>query len=147
MSADPKWPRWISASIAKHFEGLGTTAKFFVEADERNTSEYSACFELRVTGPEMFETSKDVWTLDIWIDLLCSRVLDANLYNLEDMIGKGIALFTQSIAVMKYGDDDSLLECLQQEDRIKVIRFGQRAPKWKIQQAAIGSRYRLHLGG
>lgn len=165
MSANTNWPRWIFASVSKHFsdtvdnvfnENPGkVNPKLYVEGDERITQNLEQYFEFRMDGPYMRELCKDYWLIKIQLNVLVSAKAEStDMHVVQKLIGLITTAFTNGITIYKYGDgeDDnqSVLDCLQlyqegNQEEILVTYLGQLGPDLKDTQASVEGYYRMFL--
>ena len=114
--------KWIFASIAKHFNSL---PHLHISGEIRKTSDWDNWYELKIDGPYLHNLSKDYWDIKIEVDLQIYSIQQRDyLYSNQELQGKGLELFTDSISVFKLGnkpeDDKSYLFCLTQIGRAHV---------------------------
>lgn len=155
MSMHKDWPRWIFASLCKHFDTHRDELPLIIEGQELPTNTAMDKIELRIDGPRGTELSKDYWYLYMEINVLVSSVIDnANLHKIHTSVGIVAAAFHGQIPVYKYGknagDDDTLLGCLQLiQDRgrnpISINHYGQPDPETRILQSSVEGHYFIHL--
>lgn len=158
MAQDPNWPRWIRASISKHFvDGKGTNNYLFLEGQDRDTSLKADWAELRQMGPWMQEVSKDYWLFDMRINLFIACGIDqTDLYKMQRLQGIYAPLFVNTIPVLRLGtgpdDDQTLMECLQlsplRHEQIQILNFGQVNTTdhvTRMEQSAIQAKYRMYF--
>lgn len=150
MLFNNNWPRWVKASIAKHFDTNKGDTHLHVEGFERATEGKLDWMELRIDGPYLKEHSKGEWVLNVEINvLLCVMVNAENAYRMEILTGRVTEIFEQNIFVYKYGDDSSLLGwlSLQPREREKVVisNFGQIRPDTKQLQSSVEAHFRMQL--
>ncbi len=148
-------PRWILASVSKHFDDRRSGLTMFIEGQWRNTRELKDFLELRIDGPQYFENSKEDWTLESEVNVLVSSTFDENNYHrLHTNAGIVVKAFTD-ILVYRYGngieDDQSFVGCMKIQhrarttDNIQVRYFGMLNSDEPIQQATVTASYRLEL--
>ena len=160
MSANPNWPRWIFATVSRHFAAAAATAglPLFIEGQHRNTRKLKDFFELRMDGPTLREVSKGCWVLRIEINILVQSTMDdSNYHRIHQNVGIAIAAFEKAISVFKLGkntptpDDQSFLGCLtllqnaETRDFIEINHFGQIDIKTKLIQASVEGHYAMLL--
>lgn len=163
------WPRWIKASVAKHFDENRQGIKLFVEAEDRDIDEdhEGDVFELRIDGPNIkrFGTTWE-WFLDFEINLLVSSAMRENdLYHFDKLLGIANVIFVPCIPIYRYGDNkdafgttyDPVIDTgtllgnlqLQQDssgrDWIETHPFGQIRTDVKLQQATVEAHFRMEL--
>jgi hypothetical protein len=153
---DPNWPRWIAASLARHFDAELTLAglPMYLEGQDRRTDRLTDYAEFRYTGPRITELSKDYWQLDVDVDVLVvSKTSDSNIYTPEAGVGVVLAAFTPDIPVFRYGkgpqdDPDDQLGCLRmvpQTGGVLVTNFGPPKDQVRLRQASVEATYRMNL--
>ena len=148
------WVRWCYASINKHFEDGKSKYELYQEGDERTESEEAEFAELRMDGPFILCPQKNLYFLDIEINVLCQTHMDPrNFYEAQVMVGVFTSLFTNCIPVYKYGnsplDDDSLLGDFKlnrdTRETVDVSYFGIVRSGTRLTQTTIEGHYRLQL--
>jgi len=158
MSANPNWPRWIFATVSKHFTDAGTVAGFplFIEGQHRATRKLKDFFELRMDGPTLREVSKGCWILRVEINILVQSTMDdTNYHRIHQSVGVAAAAFEKAISVFKFGnnpqDDQTFVGCLQllqsreTRDYIEINHFGQIDPQTKLVQSSVEGHYKMVL--
>jgi len=146
-------PRWILASVSKHFDARRESLDMFIEGQHRDTQDKKNFIELRVDGPYFTELSKGYWRIYSEINVLVQSAMDdQNFHTIWTNIGIVAAAFT-SIPVYKYGngpdDDGSLFGCMnliseaRGKERIQVSYFGKIAPSAELQQATVEGHYEM----
>lgn len=147
------WPRWINASIYKHFEDRKGDFEIYIEGDERTLTD-NEFVEVRIDGPFIERPHKFLFYLNVQINVLVQAHIDPiDLYKQERIAGIFLKAFTNTINVNKLGDgvfdDGTLLECLHlQRDKkegVAMNNFGIIRPDTRITQATIEGHYRLEL--
>lgn len=152
---DKNWTRWIHVSIHKHFfdamqiEGV----PFFIEGQHRETRDDKTLVELRISGPEYHEASKDYFNVTLGVNLLLQFALDDSNYHGMLQLQGQVLQYVTSMQILQYGDitldpanDSSLLGCLHLEDEsIDVYQLGQIEKSTKLIQAMIAAEYRMCL--
>lgn len=120
-----KWPRWIKASVSKHFDANRSGIALYIEGDKRLTTEPPELFEQRINGPFITEYNKKA-QVKIVINLLIKYLpsIRSNLYRMEDLKGIASSMFTITIPLLKLGDDGSSFGCLTRENNLDIIDWG-----------------------
>jgi hypothetical protein len=148
------WVRWCYASINKHFDDHRGGYEVYIEGDERTQSDENEFAEIRIDGPFITIPQKNLFLLDVEINVLCQTHLDPRRhYKAQVMVGAFVRAFKNIIKVYKYGDgpldDGSLLGCFHLSrdlrDTIDVSYFGIIRSDTKIVQTTIEGHYRLEL--
>lgn len=148
-------PRWIFASVSKHFDAHKQTLKLYIEGMHRGTRDDKDFIELRVDGPYFTELSKGYWRIYSEINVLVQSAMDdTDFHRIWKDIGIVSAAFINLI-VYKYGDgpddDDSQLGCMKLissargKERLQVSYFGKIAPSVEIHQATVEGHYEMYL--
>ena len=150
------WPRWIAASINKHFDARKGSLPLFVEGMHRETRDEKDFLELRQDGPYLTELSKGVWRVYMEVNILIQSAMDdSNMYRIYQDVGIVVQACTD-IPIYKYGsdpliDDGSLLGCLKVvadhrgKERIQVNHFGKINPSVPLIQATVEVHYGMKL--
>lgn len=156
MPLDQNLPRWIFASVSKHFDARRQGIPMFIEGQLRKTRAEEDFIELRVDGPYYTEISKGFWNVYIEINVLVQAAQDqADYHRIHKLVGVVAAAFTQVISILKLGDnvgdDDSLVACLkllgdkEKRERIQISHFGQVEPETGIFQATVEAHYEAQI--
>jgi len=158
MSSNPNWPRWIFASVSKHFTDSVSAAglTLFIEGQHRDTRELKDFLEMRTDGPTLREVSKGFWVFRLEINILVQSAMDdKNYHRIHQDVGVAAAAFATAIDVFKLGnnpqDDQSYLGCLiliqnrSSQDYLEINHFGQIDKKTKLMQASVEGHYRMEL--
>lgn len=152
------WPKWIFASITKHFDDNKDGLTLFVEGQHRNDPKTKEVLELRFDGPTITEVDKNIYNLIIEINVLVQVVKsDVDLHKIHRNVGIAAAAFTDVIHIYKYGsesgDDQSEVGCLilisnaRNRSKIKINHYGEIAPAIGILQATAEGQYKTELTG
>lgn len=142
-------PRWIFASICNHFENARGNIPMFIEGQTVNTPvSYPEYFELRIDGPHFKAHSKNEYTVTSDINILCSAIIDSDSHRIQRLAGS-IVSFCTTIGIFRYGngsdDDESQIDCMQPDEDIKVLHFGQIQTAVPLLQAAVHVKYSANL--
>lgn len=160
------WPRWIAASVHKHFVTQlpvkipGIT--IFIEGQWRKMHEKQNFFEVRLDGPRIRQTGKREWLVYGEVNILCqatqiesyqnsSEVYTTDVHAIHRLTGAAASCFTD-INLFKYGndvtvDDGTFLACwrrlddLRGENRIQINLFGQIEVATALVQATVEAHY------
>ncbi len=150
------WPRWIFASVSKHFYDNRDGIAIYVEGQHRDTKDNKDFFEIRVDGPYFTEYSKGYWRCYTEVNILVQSAMDnVNFHRIHTNVGIVAAAFTNAIPVYKYGsgddDDDTLLGCMQLvsdyrgKERIQINHFGIIDKNVNLMQASVEGHYEIFL--
>lgn len=161
MAYDANWPRWVQASVAKHFKDVANTNSYssLVEEIEERTTAFQEApqrVEIRMNGPFIKEVSKDYWKFEVDANILIFSHKDGtldNAYTGTTIAGKMAQAAASQIPVYKYGggvdDDDSLIGCLNlrrgNDESIKVHHFGEIDTVNRLIQLAVDVRLEMFL--
>jgi len=149
------WMKWIHASVNKHFTDNKGNLPMYLEGDERTDIEDNAEFyELRIDGPFILQPHKNLWFLDIEINVLVQTHMDSRqLYNNSIAMGPMLKAMSNTICVYKYGedvlDDQSVLGILHLQrgldERVDINYFGIIRPDTRLTQSTIEGHYRMEI--
>lgn len=165
-TANPNWPRWIKASVAKYLYtnvASPNNLPFLVEGVNERTQEFTEApdrAEGRVNGPFADEESHGYWRLDVDINVLVYSTMNGNqknAYYLDTIAGWFLEKMATSIPIYRMGniglagslDDGTLLGCLSprsgKNDSIKVLHFGQIDRTIRTEECMVDGRYHMWL--
>ncbi len=138
---DKNWPRWVQASVGKHFHTAAATISIpaLVEGIDERTTEFTNSqnrIEIRVNGPAIVEQSKGYWHFEVDVNILIFSHMGGaqpNAYDGTQITGVMAQASAALIPVYKYGngvdDDQSLIGCLTlrrgPKESVKVFHFGE----------------------
>ena len=158
MSVDTNWPRWIYASVSKHFvEGMeADSLTVFLEGTERNMEALGQEFmEYRQDGP-MFRPLDKIaggnYRYKAWIDvniIFRVNINDGSFHRIHEVTGLVAKRFVDCISIYKYGsgvdDTGEFLTHFQldYENRnpIDINHFGQVDKDLSIMQGSVSGQY------
>lgn len=155
-SPNKNWPRWITASLNKHFDDAKGSYTLHLEGMERAVEHLSNRAELRIDGPYISQPCKDYWKIYCEINVLIASVVNPdNLYTYQTMVGHFSEAFEDTIGVFKLGnepgDNAALVGCLQlqyeKRDRLQISNFGVIGPDTNLQQGTIEGHYEMTILG
>jgi hypothetical protein len=149
------WPRWLVSSIVTHFD-QSLSYKTFVEAEPRTTWEDKDFIEIRVDGPIFNQLDSSIWRAVLEVNILVQAAIDfQNLHKIHTMVGEVAVAFTTGIQLYKYGGGPqdsqahfgclSLLQNLQNREKLVISHFGQIAPDRLLQHATVEGHFEVHL--
>ena len=153
------WPRWIFASVTKHFGDNLEDLDVFYEGQKRSAEDYSTdLVEVRVDGPYFLQLGATLWLAKMEANLLVQAAMDDHdFHKIHSMVGIVAKAFTSGIVVYKYGDgpddDDSIIGCLEllqdrrDRDLLTINHFGQINPDRQLLQATVEGHYSIQLTG
>lgn len=126
------WNRWIHTSIAKYFSTIASANNIYIyvvgRSDEKTTT--NEFIELRITGPNVTEISRNNFKINVVIDLIYSvHLIPEDGYIAQKLSGI-IEDAVDDICIYKYGngenDNGTLLGTLQlQRKPVESNCFGQ----------------------
>lgn len=154
-SADPKWARWLWASITNHFEINKGNLELFVDGDDRKLDKEIDWMELRWDGPRIKQFGKNQWQLYLAVNVIVSTVMTNDTYRHVNNVGFVESLFVDPLITYKYVDTDPLEQfgCLRllQDGRngetLRTNQLGQVEKTYRFQQATIEGHYQMDLLG
>lgn len=154
------WPRWVFASMVKHFkdelDAYGYNVYFEGQHRENRTS--AVQIEIRIDGPYLLEVSNNYWEIFNEVNILVSHAMnDTYFLGIHDVVGK-IALAFKPIKIYKLGpnvtDDGSFVFCMNNEmdykigkKKLMISHFGQIKPTERIMQAVVEGHYSTRVKG
>lgn len=144
-------PKWILASVAKHFNDRKGTLFMYLEGQKRNTNMLQDYFELRMNGPDRRTIAKNYYGFDITINVLVQSLYnDKDAYRYIKTCGLVGKMFETSIKVYKFGDevgDDRtvLVDCLSKQGMVEINHFGRQAPAIDVNTSEVQCRYSMEL--
>lgn len=146
------WPRWLLASVHKHFDANRQGYPVYFESHDRFTDQETDYAEVRIDGPLVRQLTSDEFHLRVEINVLVASKKDqADNHKLYRLAGVFLAAFTPTISVFRYGDgpDDNgtLLGCLRRDEDtrqpVEFHYFGQVDPSAALEQGSITAAYEL----
>ena len=149
------WPRWIFASISKHFDDRKGNLPLYIEGQLRQPG-VKDLLELRIDGPYLTEESRNYWRLYVEVSVIVQSTMDAHDYHrIHRNCGFVASLFT-AIPLYKLGDsvDDnpteqfgclSLVQDIGKRERIQINHFGKIDPATDLLQSSVEAHYVTHL--
>lgn len=151
-------PRWLFASVTKHFDNALSAYNVFIEGQPRTALKDKVdTIEIRMDGPYLTEMTKNHFYLTVEINILIQCIKnDKDYHKIHRLAGVVLNEFKYGIPIYKYGDgvDDTgeQIGCLERmevpgdkRDRIQVNHFGQIDPKVPIDQSSVEGHYRMDL--
>lgn len=159
-------PKWMYASMSKHFSDLTSASipdvRFFVQGvDEPEFGDFqndSALF--RMDGPVAYQGSAsagDEW-FRVELMILLTDIVQTtkdNAYSIYDWAGiYQASMLDDALQIFRYGDpavdpqnDDSLIGCLQPDsslaNNVRIFSYGQIDKDLRIRQISINGRFIL----
>jgi hypothetical protein len=144
-------PKWILASVAKHFNDHKGSLVMYLEGEKRNTNKSQDYMELRMNGPDRRHIAKYYYGFDITINVLVQSLYnDVDAYRYIKTCGLVAQMFESSIRVYKFGDaigDDRtvLVGCLSMQGLVETNHFGRQAPALDMNTSEVQGRYSMEL--
>lgn len=149
------WPRWIFASVRKHFRADGRDAILtFTEGEERPHNPPATFAEFRMDGPRFTVLSMSEVKVWIAVNILFNNAIDRqDTFRVHKVVGTLLSGFTTDIDLLRLGnqpqDDGERFGCLtlvpRQPEDIRVNHFGQIDPTVQLQQGTIEAHYQTYL--
>lgn len=146
-------PRWIHASIAKHFDTYRDGIRLFIEEQVREDQELlGELMELRIDGPIVRQYAPDKYEVTVEINVLLQVVKNPrDLYHVQRQVGVVMAAFHPCIDVREYGEGHSEpiplvgTLVLQTHGRrnmgIVISNFGQLNPTDHLHHVTVEGKY------
>lgn len=144
------WPRWIAASVQKHFDANKGSLTMYIEGMPRNTDSLTDFFELRLDGPYFTEVSKGAWNIYIEVNVLIQSSLQLDLHKIHKDVGI-VSLAFIDFEVKEYSDGEAILGCMQllqnmkERERLQVSHFGEIRTGTRLAQATVEGHYAMLL--
>ena len=159
MASNPNWPRWILVSAAKYCKAVATALplKIHIEGIDMRDADLMQQdrAEFRVNGPWARERSKNLYELQVGINILLTFTMtgNKNMLDPDRWAGAFQSALGELIEVYRYGngpeDDQTLLGCLvprsNKGDSVKVWHFGQIGRTEEIRQIAVDAMFYMDL--
>ncbi len=153
--SNENWPRWIFASVCKHFNTLRGDLPLFIEGQLRETEGVKDFIELRVDGPDLTEVSKGYWRAYNEINVLVQSAQDeSDFHRIHRNVGLVAQMFT-NIQVFRYGngvdDTSTLLGCMKlindfkSHEKIQIAHFGKVDAATPLLQATVEGHYEMFI--
>ena len=144
MTDADKLPVWLYSSIAKHFETISGVT-MFIEHQKIKLEDLTSYIEVRVDGPNTTNPSKDYYVVECPVNVLATAKYDyKDIYKLHRILGKVYAAFV-SIDIYRYGDDNSLLGCLNlMPDKLLILSYLGEQSK-DLYQGYVQGNYKMEL--
>jgi len=147
------WPRWVFASISKHFDDNRKGLPLFIEGQHRDTRTLKDFIELRLDGPQFTEVSHKCWRIYFEVNILVQSTMDeSNYHRIHQNVGIVAAAFSD-IGLLRYGtgpgNDQEIWACarLIQDTRkrqhLDIFHFGQIDKKAPLMQATVEGHYEV----
>jgi hypothetical protein len=153
---DKNLARWIFQSVAVHFQSTasGLSLPYYVEGIDEIDDDIMRAdhVELRVTGPTIKEVSNGYFTIDVVINFLFTKTMearDADAYSMMTWTGEFANVMLDPIAIYKLGtgvdDDGSLIGCLEvkkgSNEAVRIWHFGQLDRETRVNQSICDALY------
>jgi len=144
-------PKWILASVAKHFSDRKGSLVMYLEGQKRNTNKSQDYFELRMNGPDRRDIAKNYYGYDIVINVLVQSLYnDKDAYREIKTCGLVAKMFESSIRIYKFGDEigddrNVLVGCISLQGIVETNRFGRQAPSIDVNTSEVQGRYSMEL--
>ena len=151
------WPRWVFASISKHFSDNRQGLPLFIEGQQRDTRSLKDFIELRLDGPQFTEISRNYWRIYFEVNILVQSTMDdKNYHRIHQNVGIVAAAFT-GIVLYKYGNGSSddqkawacanLIQDTAKRQHLDIFHFGQIDKQLQLMQATVEGHYETFVIG
>lgn len=160
--ANPKWARWIHASIATYLKSVASLNSIpsLVDGIEQRTAAFSEApdkVEFRVNGPFTRELSENYYEAKVGINVLVSSTIGGpkkDAFRLDDILGlfhealdEPIPVFDYSLTISDPGYQLGCLKLVQDKLGLRVLHFGQIDPNDLVRQGMVSGNYYIELRG
>lgn len=158
MAYNPNWPKWIQASIAKHFKTVANSngyVSLVEELEERTTTfmEADQRLEIRMNGPFVKNQSANYYLFEMDVNILIFSHMDQtadNVYDGVDIAGVMAQAASVSIPIYRLGntndDDGEQIGCAAlSRDGVKVFHFGEITRQDRLRQFSVDASLYLEL--
>ena len=161
MAYNPKWPKWVQASVADHFKTAATAGGFasLVDGLEERTSAFQENpqrLEIRINGPFITQMSSNYYQFLVDVNILIFSHMDGSIdsvYRGTNIAGTMAQSASDSIPVHKYGaevgDDASLIGCLSLNDGpragVNVFHLGEVNAEDRLRQLAVECSFKMDI--
>jgi len=157
MSINKNWPRWVFASVSKHFDDRRQGLPLFIEGQHRDTRSLKDFIELRMDGPQFTEINRNYYRLYFEVNILVQSTMDETSYHrIHQNVGIVAAAFS-TIGLLAYGNgpDDNheqwacaqLIQDTRKRQHLDIFHFGQIDKQLKLIQATVEGHYETYLTG
>jgi len=143
-------PKWLFASVAKHFSTLADNYNYYVTGNQRATEDLDSWIELKIDGPHIdrLSSGKVKYTCEVDVQIYCKRD-PHNLYKYLEITGDVLDRFTEHIGIFKLGseptDDQSYFTCMKLNydgsKPLNVAHFGDTGINEKISVSDVEGHY------
>ncbi|KKM60634.1 hypothetical protein LCGC14_1539870 [marine sediment metagenome] len=145
------WPRWILASISKHFNDIVDTYNipFFLEGTNRLVDDEKKFIECRIDAPDITQLNKNYYKLNTIINILWSFNQDnENFHETQRLIGI-INNAMDDICIYRYGNDfidnQELLGIMTLQGETQIDDFGQVRSDVRLMQGTVEGTYKMYI--
>lgn len=143
------WPRWVVASVLKHFNARRRHVPMYAEGQEQpeNLAEW---YEVRVDGPYIKRHPNHFYEIGIEVNVLITTAVNNNqFYTHNSNVGTIVAAFDRAIPLFKLGagvdDTGEQWGCLTlsnaERDALRVTNFGQMASHTSMLRSSVEGHY------
>ena len=148
------WPRWIFASMTKHFDANTGDLDMFYEGHKRSADLFTTdLLEFRMDGPYFLLLSPNEWSVKVKVNILVqSAIDDDDFHKIHRYVGIVVKAF-EPIVLYQYGDDDAQFGCLElsqsrrEREFLSINHFGQIDTDKQLLQATVEGNYKTTLTG
>ena len=143
------WPKWVVASVLKHFNDRRRHVPMFAEGQEQ-LDRLPEWFEVRVDGPYIKKYTKPFYEIGVEVNVLISTAMNnSNLYTHQNNVGTIVSAFDVSIPLLKLGlgidDTGEQWGCLTlsnaERDALRVTNFGQITSHTPMLRSSVEGHY------
>jgi hypothetical protein len=151
---NPKWNRWIVASLNKHFSAI-SDASFQLIIENQRPRDFDnltmPVFEPRIDGPWFRQQTKNEWVAFAPVDILIQCPIQVgnkvNLYDIHDLAGKIVARAAIDVEVFSYGETTPAhIGCMSRtNNEIRVSHYGKQGTAERVLHTTVEFAYAMEL--
>jgi hypothetical protein len=152
MILNPKWDRWIRASVNKYISDqlalVEPTLKIHPEgAPEQDRKGAQDWLEMRMDGPR-YDPEPGEWKITVEINILINSIInEQSIYRHREIAGKVAQILSTVIPLMEYGDDRSMQFGCLQLDSIATHYYDRVGPDTPLKQVTVDCFGVCYLSG
>ena len=136
---DPRWDFLINRAIVKHLT-TGSVATY-VEGENRLTDREPEYIEIRVTGPDYTEISRNQTHIEVYVNCVVNVCSPTSIYRVKELAGQ-VAAKMSAITVM---DDSVIVGCLKPIGEVITRHLGLVDRSISLNRAIIDAAYEMDL--
>lgn len=134
--------RWIVASVTDYLQTNKGSYSLYTESETPAGKEYA---ELRLDGPRSRKVH-NMYSLTIDVGILCTIILDTDIYKPHSMVGHFQSKLDSEITVRKFGEPGNpILGCLRPVGDIDILQYGFKNAETKAFQIGVEASFKMEL--